>query len=94
MRIGFFTRFTTKKLGGEIIGSLGSFKQKKDEINKEFYEMIMMEAAKMNPQPNNQFMKTWFLIRLRKDYTRHIDLFPTNGLAKAKALARKLELGK
>ena len=86
-------RFRTKKSEGEVIESLGSFKQKKDEIVEEFYERVMVESSKINPQPNNQFKKTWFLNGLKKKYAKHTDLMPIDDLDEAKASTRKLKLG-
>ena len=91
--IAFLMRFKSKKSEGEVIESLGSLKQKKDEIVKEFYEKVMVESSKINPQPNNQFKKAWFFNGLKKEYAKHIDLMPTDDLDEAKASARKLELG-
>ena len=89
----FLMRFRSKKSEGEVIESLGSLKQKKDETVEEFYERVMVESSKINPQPSNQFKKAWFLNGLKKEYAKHIDLMPTDDLDEAKASARKLELG-
>src|SRR6202048_463075 len=78
---------------GEVRDSLGSLKQKKDETVEEFYERVMVESSKINPQPSNQFKKAWFLNGLKKEYAKCIDLMPTDDLEEAKASARKLELG-
>lgn len=86
-------RFRTKKSEGEVIESLGSLKQKNDETFEEFYESVMVESSKINPQPNNHFKKAWFFNGLKKKYAKHIDLMPTDDLEEAKASARKLELG-
>ena len=76
-----------------MIKSLGSLKQKKDETVEEFYERVMVESSKINPQPNDHFKKAWFLNGLKKEYAKHIDLMPTDDLDEAKASSRKLELG-
>ena len=91
--LAFLMRFRTKKSEGEVIESLGSLKQKKDETVEEFYERVMVESSKINPQPSDHFKKAWFLNGLKKEYAKHIDLMPTDGLEEAKASARKLELG-
>ena len=72
----FLMRFRTKKSKDEVIESLGSLKQKKDETIEEFYERVIVESSKINPQPNNQFKKAWFLNGLKNEYAKHIDLMP------------------
>ena len=91
--LALFMRFRTKKSKGEVIESLGSLKQKKNETIEEFYERVMVESSKINPQTSDHFKKTWFLNDLKNEYAKHIDLMPTDDLEEAKASARKLELG-
>ena len=57
LRAAFLMRFRIKKSEGEVIESLGSLKQKKDETMEEFYERVMVESSKINLQPSNQFKK-------------------------------------
>ena len=59
--------FRTKKSEGEVIESLGSLKQNKDETIEVFYKRVMVESSKIHPQPNNQFKKAWFLNGLKKN---------------------------
>jgi hypothetical protein len=78
LRTTFLTRFISKKLEGEVIESLISLKQKKDKAVEEFYERVMVEAVKIDAQPNNQFKKAWFLNGLKNEYAKHIDLMLTD----------------
>ena len=61
--LAFLMRFRTKKSEGEVIESLSSLKQKKDETVEEFYERVMVESSKIHPQPSDHFKKAWFLER-------------------------------
>lgn len=76
-----------------MIESLRSLKQKKQETIGEFYERFMVEAAKINTQPNNHFKITWFLNALNREYAKHIGLMPIGDLNEAKASTQKLEIG-
>ena len=76
-----------------MIESLGSLRQKKDETVEEFHEWVMVESSNINSQPNGHFKKAWFFNVLKKEYSKHIDLMPTDDLDEAKASIQKLELG-
>jgi hypothetical protein len=54
----------------------------------------MVELSKVHPQPSDHTKKAWFLNGLKKEYTKHIDLMPTDDLEEATASARKLKLGR
>jgi hypothetical protein len=81
-------------LEGEIINNLSHVKQKKDELVEEFYERVVVAAAKIQPAPGEQIRKTWFINGLRKEYEKYVNILPSDTLEEALASARKIEMSK
>lgn len=60
---------------------------------EEFFERVMITASKIDPDPDEQFKRTWFLNGLRKELAKYVALLPSDDLATTKASARKVEIG-
>src|ERR1700738_3143687 len=94
LKTTFIQRFRSTKSEGEIINNLSHVKQKKDESVEEFYERVMVAAAKIQPAPGEQIRKTWFINGLRKEYEKYVNILPSDTLEEALASARKIEMSK
>jgi hypothetical protein len=46
----------------------------------EFYERVMVAAAKFQPAPGEQIRKTWFINGLRKEYEKYVNILPSDSL--------------
>jgi hypothetical protein len=73
---------------------LSHVKQKKDESVEEFYERVMIAAAKIQPMPGEQIRKTWFINGLRKEYKKYVNILPSDTLEEALVSARMIEMSK
>lgn len=59
---------------------------------EEFFERVMIAASKINPDPDEQFKRIWFLNGLRKELAKYVALLPSDDLTTAKTSARKVEI--
>jgi hypothetical protein len=94
LKTTFIQRFQSTKSEGKIIKYLSHVKQKKDELVEEFYERVMVAAAKIQPAPGEKIRKTWFINGLRKEYEKYVNILPSDTLEEALASARKIEMSK
>jgi hypothetical protein len=90
LKTTFIQRFRSTKSEGEIINNLSHVKKKKDELVEEFFERVMVAAAKIQPAPGEQIRLTWFINVLRKEYERYVNILPSDTLEEALASARKI----
>ena len=94
LKTTFMQRFRSTKSEGEIINNLSYVKQKRDELVEEFYERVMVAAAKIQPALGEQIRKTWFINGLRKEYKKYVNILLSDTLEEALALARNIEMNK
>jgi hypothetical protein len=69
-------------------------KQKKGESVEEYYERVVVPAAKIQPAPGEQIRMTWFINWLNIEYEKYINILPSDTLEETLASKQKIKMCK